>query len=125
MVTFDRPVEAKLIVRLENGEEWEAKRDDLAKFGYVERYEAYQHFRNALWQILNDAGLLDDGDALIRAAINPIRYLAEVASGQPEFLDHEDLAETRAQVQAIEQLLRAAGVTNGVSPVDALLKANS
>jgi hypothetical protein len=35
--TYDRTVDATMIVRLANGEEFEAKAEGFAKFGYVDR----------------------------------------------------------------------------------------
>jgi hypothetical protein len=118
MTTYERPVEAKLVVRLANGEEWEATADDLAKFGYAERYASHYRFRLALIRILESAGLTPD-------AISPIRYLSEVATGTPELLDHDDFAATRAETVAIETLLRRAGVGRGVTAADVLRGAES
>jgi hypothetical protein len=39
--TYDRPVKARLVIKLENGEEWEATQADLDKFKLVGRLDAY------------------------------------------------------------------------------------
>lgn len=44
-VTYERPVPATLIVRLENGEEFAAKPEDLAKFGYIDKNRLLEDVR--------------------------------------------------------------------------------
>lgn len=102
-VTYDRPVEATLIVRLANGDEWKAKDEDLERFGYAQRLGAYIAFQRHLTRILTDAGLIA-GD-LTKARLNPLRYLAELAIMHPELLEHPETAETDAEVVEIERTL--------------------
>lgn len=83
---FSRPVRATLHVHLDNGEEWEAKPEDLAKFNLVDRHDAYMAFDDALRQILRDAGLID-GD-ITDAELNMVRYLVELAITSPDLLWH-------------------------------------
>lgn len=94
--TFDRPVAAKLIVRLDNGEEWEATPEDLEKFRLVNRNDAYTTVRTALIDILRKHGLLaqpgghSDGEAreeLTDTELNPLRYFIETALAYPDLLD--------------------------------------
>lgn len=51
--TYDRPTEATLMVRLANGEEWEATHDDLLKFGVAPRTDVYNRFRSVLQDFNN------------------------------------------------------------------------
>lgn len=106
MVTYDRPQEAKLHVHLENGETFEASKEDLQKFGYVDRYVAYRSFANRLDTILREAGLLDSYDALTSAKLNPLRYLAELAIIMPDLLEHPETAENDEAIVELEKTLR-------------------
>jgi hypothetical protein len=105
MTTYDRPVKATLLVRLDNGEEWEPKPEDLAKFNLVDRHEAYMTFDDHLRRILHDAGLI--GRDITDAQLNPVRYLVELAVVCPDLLNHPDTAETDAEVVALERALEA------------------
>lgn len=106
MTTYDRPTEATLHVHLANGETWEANPDDLAKFGYVNRLDAYMAFDDHLRDVLHAAGLIER--EATEARLNPLRYLVELAINLPQLLTHPDMRETDAQVVAIEQALRDA-----------------
>lgn len=79
MTTYNRPVAAKLIVRLENGEEWEAKPEDLDQFGYTSKLDTYDEFQKALQQAVNVSreDIPERYVDLIKTSLNPIRYLAE------------------------------------------------
>lgn len=110
MTTYERPVKAALFVRLANGEEFEATAADLARFGYVDRLDAYIRFQDRLARTLIDAGLIERDKHLTNCAINPLRYLAETAIGHPELLDHPDMRDTYDEIVAIELALRAAGM---------------
>lgn len=110
MPAYSRPVEAKLYVHLANGEKFEATKDDLANFGYVDRLDTYIRFSDHLAQALVAAGLIERHKHLTRAKLNPLRYLAETAICHPELLTHPEFAETDADIVAIEQALRAANV---------------
>jgi hypothetical protein len=76
-VTFDRPIPAKLIVRLENGDEFEPSKDDFDKFGLVNRLDTYVRFEQLFTEALGipSGTLTDDGNE----GPNLIRYLAECA----------------------------------------------
>lgn len=77
--SFDRPVQGKLWVRLENGEEWEARPEDLEKFRLRDPVELYARFNRLLVEGLElEPGTdLTEGDVLEGA--NLVRYLAECA----------------------------------------------
>jgi hypothetical protein len=107
-VTYDRPVEAVLLVRLSNGEEWMAKPEDLAKFGYVNGPEAYLTWSKHVSGVLQAAEALPTGD-LTDAAINPLRHLVELVlcyTG-PNPLDYSETKDTDDDVVAIERILAA------------------
>ena len=104
--TYDRPVKATLIVRLDNGDEFEAGPDDLAKFGYVSRSGAYAAFNDYLAGILVDAGLIERHKDITSARINDLRYIAELAICHPALLSHPDLASVNARIVEIEKTLR-------------------
>lgn len=86
--TYDRPVPAKLVVHLDNGETWDATEEDLANFGYVSKFTAYRRFEQTLRTTLINAGLIDR--KLTEAQLNPLRHLIEVALVHPEMLDHPE-----------------------------------
>lgn len=87
--TYDRPAKAMLVVRLENGEEWEATDDDLTRFGLCQRGEAYSLFSRTLHAALQRENLLPTG-RLTDAYLNPIRYLVEVAVCYPHLIRHPE-----------------------------------
>lgn len=70
-VTFDRPIAAKLIVRLENGDEFEPTPKDLYKFGLASRADAYFNFTKNLRKVIGEDSRLDEGD------ISMLRYFVE------------------------------------------------
>jgi hypothetical protein len=101
---YDRPVKATLFVHLASGEKFPATAADLEKFGLIKALDAYARFDDALTKILDDAGMLPGGD-LTNAALNPLRYLVEMAVRMPKLLEHPDMASTFRNVVAIERLL--------------------
>lgn len=103
MTTFDRPVKAALIVRLDNGEEFEPSPDDLRKFGLIRGFDAYHAFDDHVSTVLRDAGAIDR--SIIEAGTNPIRYLAELAINYPDLLTHPETASINRQLVAIERVL--------------------
>jgi hypothetical protein len=107
MPSYQRPVKATLHVRLENGETWEAKPEDLDQFGYVNRLDAYVAFDDHLMKILHAAGVLDENDDLTKSQLNPLRYLVEIAISHPALLTHPEMAENDAAVVDIERALLA------------------
>jgi hypothetical protein len=100
-ITYDRPVAAKLLVRLETGEEWLATAEDLAKFGYANRIDAYIRWDNHLTGLLADAGLIRKD--LTTARLNPLRYLVELALSGAVPLDDPDLADVNQRTVEIER----------------------
>jgi hypothetical protein len=104
-VTYERPVEASLVVRLANGEEWKAKPEDLARFGYIQQADAYMAFQRHVTTVLLDAGLVDR--ELTEARINPLRYLVELAVMHPDLLQHPEIGDTNAEIVAIERALQS------------------
>ncbi len=110
MTTYERPIKATLYVHLDNGDQFEAGPDDLAKFGYVDRLDAYMRIDDRLADTLIAAGLIERRKDIVRAKLNPLRYLAETAVCHPALLDHPEMAGTYAEIVAIEQALRAANV---------------
>jgi hypothetical protein len=111
-ITYDRPVNARLIVRLENGEEWNATPDDLTRFGLVRRLDAYGAFDDRLRTLLDDAGLIDR--EATEAELNPVRYLVETAICYPELLDHPENVETWQQIVVLERALRASRMNDTI-----------
>ncbi len=110
MTAYSRPVEAKLYVHLENGEKFEAKPEDLANFGYVQRLDAYMAFQRRLADVMVDAGLIERHKDLTRTKLSVLRHLVEVAINYPDLLDHPEMADEYAQIAEIERALRAANV---------------
>lgn len=110
MTSYERPIKAALYVHLDNGDQFEAGPDDLAKFGYVDRLDAYMRFNERLADTLMSAGLIERHKDLVRAKLNPLRYLAETAICHPSLLDHPEMAATYAEIVTIEQALRVANV---------------
>jgi len=73
-VTYDRPVKATLIVRLDNGDEWEAGPEDYPRFGLGVRLDLY--VRTA--QMLADGlGLGGFDDLTDHPGPNLVRYIIE------------------------------------------------
>jgi hypothetical protein len=119
-VAYDRPVEAVLLVRLSNGEEWMAKPEDLAKFGYIDGSEAYLTWKKHVSGVLQAAEVLPTGD-LTDAAINPLRHLVELVLCYSELnlLDHPETKGTDDDVVAMERILAALpGLLPGVKCPD-------
>jgi hypothetical protein len=114
--SYDRPTKATLIVRLANGEEWEATPEDLAKFRLVTRNDAYMGFRRALENVLTNHGLLDYDSSEYReitdAELNPLRYFVETAVCYPDLLDHTE-HEAWQSVANLERRLRGLPVVEG------------
>lgn len=105
MTSYDQPVEATLQVKLANGKSWDATPEDMKRFGYVSRCDAYMAFDDHLRELLYGAGLIDR--EVTDAWINPVRYVAEVAINYPELLAHRDMADVNARIVEIERHLQA------------------
>lgn len=124
-VTYDRPVKATLIIRLNNaaGEEWEATPEDLAKFGYINSRDTYALFRKHYANALHAAGLSGDGAPdgyrdVSYAETRPLRYLIETALIMPELLDHPE-HDGWAAIADIEQRLREHMQTHSAAAAEA------
>lgn len=103
MPTYDRPIQARLQVHLENGESWEATPEDLEKFGYADHRGTYARFANALWDVLHARDLIDRD--ITEAMLNPVRYLVEAVVAYPETLGLVD-PEDHAEIAVIEEFLQ-------------------
>jgi hypothetical protein len=104
--TYDRPINARLIVRLDNGDEWEADEEDLQKFGFLNGHNAYIRWERHISGLLREAGLLGNGD-ITDTEINAFRYITELILCYPEdFLSHAD-GEINKEVVDIERNLRS------------------
>lgn len=108
-VTYEVPVPAKLMVKLANGQEWEATPDDLRKFNLETRGSAYRRFSVALAETLRDADLLSGND-LTDAELNPLRYLVELCSHDDVSIYYDE--SDKSQIAAIEQILQTAKEKN-------------
>jgi hypothetical protein len=106
MVSYNRPVEAKLVVQLTNGEIFDATQADFANFGLVKKLDAYMEFNRHLTKVLHEAGLLEEREDLTDSKLNPLRYLVELAVVMPELLEHPETAENDANVVKLEKMLR-------------------
>lgn len=103
-VSYQRPVKATLIVRLENGEEWPAEEKDLKEFG-LERWGAvYHRFDTYMRTTLTKAGLID-GD-ITDAHLNSLRYLVEVAANYPDLLTHPEMEPYHQALVRVERSLQ-------------------
>ena len=99
-VTYERPVPATLIVRLDNGEEFAAKPDDLAKFGYIDKNTVLADWR----AFVEDATSVDLLDA--DSELNPLWLVLHQALHNPESLTDGAMSNTKADVQELDRRLR-------------------
>lgn len=90
-----------MIVRLANGEEFEAKPEDFAKFGYVDRDTVLSDWR-AFVQDATGTDLLTDGSELI-----PLWVALFQALNNPSALTDGSMADTQAQIIALAGDARA------------------
>lgn len=108
--TYERPVKATLHVHLDNGDSWPATEADLERFRLTDTLDAYIRFDRALDRALRVGGVLS-GD-LTNAELNPVRYLAEIAIGHPDLLDHPEHEEEWRAVAELERRLQQSGGTS-------------
>lgn len=74
-VTYDRPVQARLVVMLDNDESWDATPEDLKRFNLVSPSDIFNFADKAL-----DAAIAQAGDRdVTEVRINPLRRLFEIA----------------------------------------------
>lgn len=118
-VTYDRPVRAALIVRLDNGDEWEAGPEDYERFGLGRRLDIYDRAEKMLREGLGiePGSRLPDGPILVR-------YLIECAicyrhspwadeNGEPWPRDDDDEPPFMEQLRAVFALPPAAVPAGG------------
>lgn len=99
-VTYERPVAATLIVRLENGEEFEAKAEDIVKFGYVDKNTVL-----ADWRLFIEDAI---GSDLLGAnsELNPLWVVLHQVLHDPGSLSDGSMGNTKADVQELDRRLR-------------------
>lgn len=98
--TYERPVTATMIVRLATGEEFEAKTQDFAKFGYVDKNTVLADWR-AFVEDATGSNLLSEGSVL-----NPLWLVLHQALHHPGSLSDVSLDDTKADIQAIDRIVR-------------------
>lgn len=101
-VTYERPVSATLIVRLENGEEFPAKAEDMAKFGYVDKNQVLADWR-AFVQDATGVDLLGNDSEL-----NPLWIVLHQALNNPASLSDGSMDHTKADINVLHSNLRDA-----------------
>lgn len=99
-VTYERPVPATLIVRLDNGEEFPAKSEDLAKFGFVDKNQVLADWR-AFVEDATTVDLLGENSEL-----NPLWLVLHQALFNPASLTDGSMDLTVAGVREIDAKLR-------------------
>ena len=106
-VSYERPVEATLMVKLSNGEMFEASGEDLSKFGYIKKLDAYMNFNNHVDKVLREAGLLEDREDLTDTPITSLRYIVELACNYPELLDDPEIVDVNENIVKMVKILIA------------------
>jgi hypothetical protein len=105
---FEVKVPAKLIVRPEYGEEWEATEEDLARFGFKDPLAAYSRFVEAFKRAL---GVDDLSGQRTPDAVSTMRYLVECALMYDHDFDYAGCDEdAEAAVRMVAELREAFGV---------------
>ncbi|MET4144304.1 hypothetical protein [Arthrobacter sp. UYCo732] len=99
--TYERPVKATMIVRLENGEEFEATPDDYLKFGYANRDTVLADWR-AFVEDATGVDLLTEGSEL-----NPLWVALHQALNNAAALADGSLASTQSEIIALAGDARA------------------
>jgi hypothetical protein len=98
--TYDRPVAATMIVRLANGEEFEAKPEDFAKFGYAHKDAVLAGWR-AFVEDSTASNLLSEDSEL-----NPFWLVLHQALHSPGSLTDGSMGNTKADIQDIDRIIR-------------------
>ena len=98
--TYDRPVRAKLMVQLDNGESWEATDDDLKNFGLLVSLDAQNDVRRALTDMCLDP---ESEHASIRHTIQ--MYVA----GTPDHVGQDCMQQAREQLLPLRPKLAGLG----------------
>lgn len=107
-ITYQRPIPAKMVVRLATGEEWEATTDDIARFAKPVLEAAYFRFHDYLQGVLLahdiDLGMKAD---IVNSPLNLVIGLAQTIfyfGFEPS--EHQTKAEG-AYLAALDELCRA------------------
>lgn len=98
--TYERPVSATMIVRLATGEEFEAKAEDFAKFGYVDRDAVLADWRAFVEDAIGSDVLHED------AVLTPFWHALFVTLNSPEQLSDQSMGNTKADVQDLDRIIR-------------------
>lgn len=119
-VTYERPIKATLVVRLDSGEEWVAGPEDFEKFGLESLGAGYLRFDWHVTRVLYEAGLLPTQD-LTDSHINVIRHLVELATAYGaaaslSMLNNDYMAGENAVLVEIERALQ--GISASLGPCD-------
>lgn len=89
-----------MVVRLATGEEFEAKAEDFAKFGYVDREAVLASWRNFVQDAVG-SDVLTEG-----AVLTPMWHTLFVALNNPEQLPGASMDATRADVKELDRIVR-------------------
>lgn len=105
---IDRPVTARLVWALENGENIAVTPESLYKVGYVNAGDVYRDFEGNLSRVFEKMDLLSDGEDLTDCEINVFRHLIEVALFYPTHWDEfkDEMTENLTEAGHIERELR-------------------
>jgi hypothetical protein len=98
--TYDRPVPATMIVHLANGEEFEAKAEDFAKFGYVDRNTVLADWRAFVEDSIASDLLSED------SVLNPFWLVLHQTLNNPGSLSDGSMGNTKADVQDLDRIIR-------------------
>lgn len=99
---YERRIPAKLIVRLDNGEEFEATTEDLEKFGLVERTTFIGKIRKLIVAGLAESKGGKEGGEF---QLQPVISLLDLAAYAPSSLTDEKTEEFMQQFLELEQVL--------------------
>jgi hypothetical protein len=98
--TYDRPVAATMIVRLDNGEEFKAEPEDFAKFGYVDRNTVLADWRLFVEDSTGSDLLNED------SVLNPFWLVLHQALNNPDSLTDGSMGNTKADIQDVDRIVR-------------------
>lgn len=100
IASYERPVEARLVVVAANGEKWDATADDMKRFGFIRPGDAYMRFHDWLCKVL-------DLERTTDSALSVIRYAVECAihdyGHMPGYSGEDDDERMRREVRLIER----------------------
>lgn len=98
--TYLRPTPATMIVRLANGDEFEAKAEDFAKFGYVDPDTVLADWRTFVEKAIGSDLLSADSE------LNPLWIVLHQALKNPSSLTDGSMDNTKSDVQDIDRIIR-------------------